>query len=177
MVGREIDNLFPRTKSDPGEPLLAVKGLSVAERAGEKSRIEGVSFELRQGEVLGIGGLMGAGRSELLMHLFGIWGQRTAGSVELDRLRSRTRLSKCIQQGLVLVTEDRKRYGLVLEQTVGFNLSLSAIGEFSPSGFVDKDTEVKKNGEYVGSLRIKSLGPGNHRRHLVGRQSAKDRAR
>ncbi len=178
MVGREIDNLFPRKKSDPGKPLLAVKGLSVVERAGEKARISDVSFELRQGEVLGIGGLMGAGRSELLMHLFGIWGQRTAGSVELDKAPLADSPSKCIQQGLVLVTEDRKRYGLVLDQTVGFNLSLSAIGEFSPNGFVDRDEEVKKNGEYVGSLRIKAssqetiagtLSGGNQQKIVLGK--------
>jgi D-xylose transport system ATP-binding protein len=178
MVGRQIDNLFPRRRSEPGEPVLSVKGLSVAERSGEKPKLQDISFELRKGEVLGIGGLMGAGRSELLMHLFGIWGVRTAGSVELDKAPLENTPAKCIRQGLVLVTEDRKRYGLVLDQTVGFNLSLSAIGEFSPRGFVDRDEEVKKNGEYVVSLRIKAssqetiagtLSGGNQQKIVLGK--------
>ena len=184
MVGREMDNLFPRRPTTPGQTLLSVKGLSVAERAGQKARLSDISFDLRQGEVLGIGGLMGAGRSELLMHLFGIWGKRLAGSVELDGGGGRGKEpladspGACIQQGLVLVTEDRKRYGLVLDQTVGFNLSLSALAEFSPNQFVDRDREVKKNAEYVGSLRIKAssqetiartLSGGNQQKIVLGK--------
>ncbi|MET0791054.1 MAG: sugar ABC transporter ATP-binding protein [Polyangiaceae bacterium] len=178
MVGRPMDNLFPRRPSTPGQTLLSVKGLSVAERAGQKARLSNISFELRQGEVLGIGGLMGAGRSELLMHLFGIWGKRLAGSVQLEKAPLADSPAACIEQGLVLVTEDRKRYGLVLDQTVGFNLSLSAITEFSPNGFVDRDREVKKNAEYVGSLRIKAssqetiartLSGGNQQKIVLGK--------
>ncbi len=178
MVGREMDNLFPRRPTTPGETLLAVKGLSVAERAGEKARLSGISFDLRQGEVLGIGGLMGAGRSELLMHLFGIWGKRTAGSATIEKAPLGASPGACIKQGLVLVTEDRKRYGLVLDQTVGFNLSLSAIAEFSQNQFVDRDQEVKKNAEYVGSLRIKAssqetitrtLSGGNQQKIVLGK--------
>ncbi|MES1176662.1 MAG: sugar ABC transporter ATP-binding protein [Myxococcales bacterium] len=178
MVGREIDNLFPRRSSAPGETLLSVQGLSVAEQRGEKARLAEISFELRQGEVLGIGGLMGAGRSELLMHLFGIWGERIAGTVKLGRAPLADSPSACIKQGLVLVTEDRKRYGLVLDQTVGFNLSLSAIDELSPNGFVDRDRELKKNAEYVGSLRIKAssqetiartLSGGNQQKIVIGK--------
>src|SRR6478609_4038754 len=156
MVGREIVNLFPRRRSDPGPTLLAVKGLNVADRGSEKVRLANISFELHQGEVLGIGGLMGAGRSELLMHLFGIWGRRLSGTVELEKAPLADSPAACIEQGLVLVTEDRKRFGLVLNQTVGFNLSLSAIDEFSPGGFVDRDRELKRNAEYVGSMRIKT---------------------
>jgi D-xylose transport system ATP-binding protein len=178
MVGREMDNLFPRRPTTPGETLLSVKGLSVAERAGEKARLSGISFDLRQGEVLGIGGLMGAGRSELLMHLFGIWGKRTAGSATLEKAPLGGSPGACIKQGLVLVTEDRKRYGLVLDQTVGFNLSLSAIAEFSQNQFVDRDQEMKKNAEYVSSLRIKAssqetitrtLSGGNQQKIVLGK--------
>jgi len=178
MVGREIDNLFPRRSREPGEPLLSVKRLSVAERRAGKARLSEVSFELRQGEVLGIGGLMGAGRSELLMHLFGIWGHRIAGTVELAGVPVADSPSACIEQGLVLVTEDRKRYGLVLDQTVGFNLSLSAIAEFSPNGFVDRDRELNSNARYVASLRIKAssqetiartLSGGNQQKIVLGK--------
>ena len=105
MVGREITDLFPRRASAPGSVLLKVADLSVSGPEGE-SALEGVSFSVRGGEVLGIGGLMGSGRSELLMHIFGAWGRRRAGSVELGGLpldgspRGLTRPA--------LVTEDRK---------------------------------------------------------------------
>ena len=178
MVGREIENLFPRRRGEPGKCLLSVKGLNVAERGGQKARLADVSFDLHQGEVLGIGGLMGAGRSELLMHLFGIWGDRLTGTVELEQAPLATTPAACIEQGLVLVTEDRKRFGLVLNQTVGFNLSLSAIDEFSPGGLVDRDRELKRNAEYVTSMRIKAssqetiagtLSGGNQQKIVIGK--------
>jgi len=179
MVGRPIDNLFPRRRSHPGKCLLSVKGLSVAEPGGEKkARLSDISFDLHQGEVLGIGGLMGAGRSELLMHLFGIYGERLSGTAELEKAAVPGTPAACIEQGLVLVTEDRKRFGLVLNQTVGFNLSLSAIDEFSPRGFVDRDQEIKRNSEYVDSMRIKAqnqetiagtLSGGNQQKIVIGK--------
>jgi len=141
-------------------------------------RLHDISLELHQGEVLGIGGLMGAGRSELLMHLFGIWGDRKTGTVELEKAPLATAPAACIDQGLVLVTEDRKRFGLVLNQTVGFNLSLSAIDEFSPGGIVDRDQEIKRNDEYVRSMRIKAsnqetiagtLSGGNQQKIVLGK--------
>ena len=178
MVGREIENLFPRRRSEPGKCLLSVKNLNVTERGTEKTRLHDISLELHQGEVLGIGGLMGAGRSGLLMHLFGIWGDRKTGTVELEKAPLATSPAACIDQGLVLVTEDRKRFGLVLNQTVGFNLSLSAIDEFSPRGFVDRDQEIKRNAEYVNSMRIKAssqetvagtLSGGNQQKIVLGK--------
>ena len=112
MVGRKLDTLVPRRRSEPGEKVLEVSGLSVAERPGGNARLSEISFELRAGEVLGVGGLMGAGRSELLLHLFGIWGKRLRGSVKLGGEELATSPYGCIQQGLVLVSEDRKRLGL-----------------------------------------------------------------
>lgn len=82
MVGRELGDLFPRRATNPGEVLLSVQDLTVRDEEGSL-RLNQVGFELRRGEVLGIGGLMGAGRTELLMHLFGAWGRRESGSVTL----------------------------------------------------------------------------------------------
>jgi D-xylose transport system ATP-binding protein len=83
MVGREVDDLFPRRKSEPKEPILRVKNLNVGLHKDDKPVLKDISFEVRAGEVLGIGGLMGAGRSETLMHLFGAFGVRISGDVEL----------------------------------------------------------------------------------------------
>jgi D-xylose transport system ATP-binding protein len=178
MVGRPIENLFPRRRSEPGEVLLEVEGLSVAEMRGAAPRLHGVSFQLRRGEVLGIGGLMGAGRSETLMHLFGVWGHRLAGTAKLLGQPLATAPQACIEQGLVLVTDDRKRYGLVLEQTVAFNLSLSALGTFSTLGYVDQGSELRESQGYVKALRIKianmevavnTLSGGNQQKVVIGK--------
>ena len=179
MVGRRVDELFPKSATQPGEVLLAVDKLSVAPHKGAPARLSDIGFELRGGEVLGIGGLMGAGRSELLMHLFGCYGVRLGGSVRfLGQPHDHGAPPGNIAGGLVLVTEDRKRYGLCLDGSVGFNLSLSALPELSRSGFVDADTELQKNREMSRSLSIKAaslevkvgtLSGGNQQKVVLGR--------
>ncbi len=157
MVGREIEDLFPRRTSRLGEPKLRVQNLSVEHQG--KSFLEDISFEVHAGEVLGIGGLMGAGRSELLLHLFGAFGSRSQGTVELNgKSITEERPHQLIPQGLVLVGEDRKRYGLFLEHSIGFNLSLSSLGLLSHGSLVDGDAEVKKNRELFDKLRVKARG-------------------
>jgi len=79
MVGRPIEDLFPKRQSRPGDTLLSVKNLTVADRHGD-TVLHDISFEVRAGEVLGIGGLMGSGRSETLMHIFGAWGSGSRGT-------------------------------------------------------------------------------------------------
>ncbi len=179
MVGRRVDELFPARDSHPGPVLLAVDGLFVAPSKGAPARLSDISFELRGGEVLGIGGLMGAGRSELLMHLFGCYGERLAGSVRfLGEPMTVNDPTRNVSAGLVLVTEDRKRYGLSLDATVGFNLSLSALPELCTGGFIDADAEHAKNREMVKSLSVKAaslevkvgtLSGGNQQKVVLGR--------
>jgi D-xylose transport system ATP-binding protein len=158
MVGREIGDLFPRRASQPGETLLKVQNLTVAENDGS-TRLHGISLELRAGEVLGIGGLMGAGRTELLMHLFGAWGRRQAGEVTLqgDALKNNTP-QQSIERGIVLASEDRRRYGLVLEHEIGFNLSLSSLKNICTGGFIRRSDETTRNQAIFGDLRIKATG-------------------
>lgn len=158
MVGREITDLFPRRAGSPGETVLKVHNLSVKDEHG-LPRLHDIGFDLRAGEVLGIGGLMGAGRTELLMHLFGAWGRRTSGHVELSG-RSLDGLppAKVLKAGLALVSEDRRRYGLVIEQEIGFNMSLSSLGQFSRAGFVNRSQETSRNQEYFKNLRVKATG-------------------
>ena len=134
-----------------------------------------VSFEARAGEVLGIGGLLGAGRSELLLHLAGIWGERTQGSVLLDgKPLAPGRPWETIRRGLVMVTEDRRRWGLFGEHGVGFNLSLSSLKGL----LIDEDREFAANREMAGALRVKApgldapvggLSGGNQQKVVIGR--------
>lgn len=158
MVGREITDLFPRRAATPGATVLKVNDLSVDDALGQP-RLHDISFDLRAGEVLGIGGLMGAGRTELLMHLFGAWGSRRSGHVELNN-RSLDGLppARILKAGLALVSEDRRRYGLVIEQEIGFNMSLSSLDQFSRSGFLSRGLEAQRNHEYFKNLRVKATG-------------------
>ncbi|MBI5691013.1 MAG: sugar ABC transporter ATP-binding protein [Verrucomicrobia bacterium] len=165
MVGREITEQFPpptppRPEDTGREPVLVVRDLSVAPFRHAPPRLQGISFELRRGEVLGIGGLMGAGRTELLLHLFGAWGCRIQGEVRLlGQPHAPTGPRDSIARGLVLTTEDRRRYGLVLDQGVGFNLSLSHLRNFRrPGGWIDQVAEQRGNQRLFESLRIKAPG-------------------
>lgn len=168
MVGREIGELFPRRRGKPGPALLRVQGLSVAARAGAAPRLHGIDLEVHAGEVLGIGGLMGAGRSELLMHLFGAWGLRLGGEVHLDGTPLEGPPRKSIRRGMALVTEDRKRNGLVLDQTVGFNLSLANLPALSRGPFVDEPREVRADRAMVDALGIRAAGLDTPVRTLSG---------
>ncbi|WP_395747568.1 sugar ABC transporter ATP-binding protein [Prosthecobacter sp.] len=159
MVGRELGDLFPRRTTHPGEVILRADSLSVADAETGATRLQDISFELRAGEVLGIGGLMGAGRTELLMHLFGAWGRPVSGSVSLNgQPLSGLTPETIIQRGLVLASEDRRRYGLHLEQEIGFNLSLSSLGAVTRGGFIQRNAEIRRNQSMFASLRVKATG-------------------
>ncbi len=159
MVGRDITDFYPRRPTPVGESLLRVHHLTVAPRAKEPARLSAISFDVRAGEVLGIGGLMGAGRTELLMHLFGAWGVRVEGTVELAGRPFAARTpEEAISLGLVLASEDRKRYGVLLEKTIGFNMSLSSLKKLTRRGVIDEDLEYSRNKHYFDFLRIKAPG-------------------
>ena len=159
MVGREIGDLFPRRSFQPGDIILQVDSLAVADAESGITKLHDIQFELRAGEVLGIGGLMGAGRTELLMHLFGAWGRRVSGQVRLKgHSTDGWTPESIIQNGLVLASEDRRRYGLHLEHEIGFNLSLSSLSSVTRGGFIQRNAEIHRNQGIFDSLRVKGTG-------------------
>lgn len=183
MVGREIVDLFPRRPPPRAEsggaadasapkgdaPVLRVRDLDVSATPSGPLVLSGVSFEARAGEVVGIGGLMGAGRTELVMHLFGAFGHRRRGVVEVDGHPLRGNSPReSMAAGMVLVSEDRKRYGLVLEESVRFNLSLSVLERFAPHGFIDEAAEEKAIRASYAELRIKARSLSAEARELSG---------
>ncbi len=160
MVGRELGDLFPRRKSTgAADGQLRVNGLTVADAHTGADFLRDISFSVAAGEVLGIGGLMGAGRTELLMHLFGAWGIRRSGRVELGGEELPPAAPpEVLRRGLALVSEDRRRYGLILEQSIGFNLSLSSLRKVTRAGFIDASREHRRSDEVFRSLRVKAPG-------------------
>ena len=179
MVGREIKDLFPRKSGTPGDALLTVQGLCAEPAEGDGITLKDISFEVRAGEVLGIGGLMGAGRSETLMNIFGAWGRRTAGTVTLKgQPHPAPTPGTSIQRGLVMVTEDRKKLGLVLDESIGFNMSLSSLDRFVKGGLLDASAEYVTNLDYFKRLRVKApdmearvggLSGGNQQKVVIGK--------
>lgn len=179
MVGREISQLFPRHISQPGDERLRVSHLTVAPSPDEKPFLHDISLQVRGGEVLGIGGLMGAGRTELMMHLFGAWGHRIQGEVFMGNLPLFHRTPQdALNAGLALVSEDRKRYGLVLDESIGFNFSLSSIGRILRGLLIDQEAEAQTNQKYFDELRVKApslettvgtLSGGNQQKIVIGK--------
>ncbi|MCM8538539.1 MAG: sugar ABC transporter ATP-binding protein [Lentisphaeraceae bacterium] len=179
MVGREITNLYPRKKSTVGSSLIEVEGLSAEGFSNSHLALTEISFEVRKGEVLGFGGLMGAGRSELLMNLFHGVGDRSKGKVVLkEKAYDSPSAKESISRGLIMVTEDRKRFGLVLDESIAFNLSLSHLKTFVNAGLVDGNKEMTANADFAKKLKVKapdlsvsvgSLSGGNQQKVVLGK--------
>ncbi|HSQ65539.1 MAG TPA: ATP-binding cassette domain-containing protein [Polyangiaceae bacterium] len=169
MVGRDLGDLFPWKARTPGEPVLEVKGWTVADPVTDAIRVNDVSFTVRKGETVGISGLMGAGRTELVMSLFGAWGKRRAGEVWLDGRKLAIEGPRdAIAAGLALVSEDRKRYGLVLDMDVKQNSTLASLHRLSRWSVIDKNREIRVSEEYVRDLRTKTPSVEQKVRNLSG---------
>ena len=152
MVGRSLDNEFPDETRPVGEVRLEVKGLSRGDA------VQDVSFDVRSGEILGVAGLVGAGRTETVRLLFGA-DRPDSGSVTLDGQELNIQSPRqAIAHGICLLTEDRKGQGLVLGQTVQENFGLPNMRDFVRAGFIRKTEETSAFGEYIHQLQIKVTG-------------------
>ena len=157
MVGRELTNMYPRRARPVGEVVLEVKGWTIEDPVKEKVVVEDISFEVRRGEILGIAGLMGAGRTELVMSLFGVWGKKRGGEMRLMGKPLRIESAyDAIRAGVSLVSEDRKRYGLVLGMDVKQNSTLASLERIARFGVINKNEEIKLSSKYVTELRTKT---------------------
>ena len=162
MVGRSLDNEFPEQTRPLGEIRLEVQGLS------RGSVVKDVSFNVRAGEILGVAGLVGAGRTETVRLLFGA-DKPDAGSIMLDGKRLKIQSPRqSIAKGICLLTEDRKGQGLVLGQTVQENFGLPNMEQFANGGFVNKGQETLAFDRYIEQLQIKITGNGQIAETLSG---------
>jgi ABC-type sugar transport system ATPase subunit len=169
MVGRDLGSLFPWKAREAGPPVLEVKGWTVADPVTEAERLHDVAFTVRKGEILGIAGLVGAGRTELVMSLFGAWGRRRAGEAWLDGKRLAVHgPGDAIAAGLSLVSEDRKRYGLVLDMDVKQNSTLASLHRLARWSVIDMNEEIRLAERYVKDLRTKTPSLEQPVRNLSG---------
>ncbi len=180
MVGREIENLDLGRRPTAGKKLLSVKNLSLAWPGHARGyRLNDISFELRQGEILGIAGLMGAGRTELLECLFGASAVPPSGQILLEGKPVRfSHPSEACAAGIALVTEDRKRLGIFSELNVGQNVSMCALDQSLSMGVLSHAKEWKLADDVAKRLLVKtagleaaitSLSGGNQQKCIVGR--------
>ncbi len=158
MVGRDMTHRFPPRESSVGEIIFEVKDWNAYHPLHEHRKVsDNVNIHVRKGEVVGIAGLMGAGRTELAMSIFGrAYGSRISGKVykygkEIDV----STINKAITNGIAYATEDRKSYGLILIEEIKDNITLSNLEAISSSGIINEPKELTVTREYRDKLNIK----------------------
>ena len=180
MVGREMTERFPKSKHQVGAVVYSVRNLSTYDPADPRKKlIDNVSFDLRQGEILGLAGLMGAGRSELLTTLFGEFGIHTEGEVFIEGQAAKIENAReAMEKRISFVPEDRKKQGLMVKDSILHNMSLPNLSQFSSVLWINGLKELRMCQEFVESLRIKtasllsvvdSLSGGNQQKVVIAK--------
>jgi ABC-type sugar transport system ATPase subunit len=162
MVGRTVEAVFPPPHQARGDVLLRVRGL-----VPSGSDATPVDLDVRRGEIVGIAGLVGAGRTRLLRTIAGVRG-REAGTVEVAGRQLADSLRQAVRAGIVLVPEERKRDGLVLDMPVAANVTLTALRSISRAGWLRPDAEAQSFVKAQQSLGIRASGPSQTTRQLSG---------
>ncbi len=180
MVGRSVASRRPRAAPKPRReaPALAISEWTVRERGGEVC-VRDVALEVHAGEILGVAGLMGSGRSELLLSLFGAWRHGVDGELRVDGEEvTITRPADAVSRGMALVAEDRHKQGLVLDMGVGRNLTLATLRELSHWGFVSRSRDRTAASDMAQSLDVRApsidvpirqLSGGNQQKVAIGK--------
>lgn len=180
MVGRELTNLFPRIPHTRGDLTFEVKNYSVDNPdVPGKKLIDNVSFKAYKGEILGFSGLIGAGRTELFTAIFGAYREKGKGTVSID---GKTIVFKspvdALKSGFVVVSEDRKKFGLNLLMSVKENISLAALDKISHAGIIDENKEIFHANNFIDSLnimapsldaKVSNLSGGNQQKVIIAK--------
>lgn len=181
MVGRDIVDRYPKRNCDIGEVSLEVKDWIVhSEEFVDKVMIKNVNLNVKKGEVIGIAGLMGAGRTEFAMSLFGkSYGSKISGSIiKNGRKISVNTVADAINNGIAYLTEDRKSQGLILINSIKNNITLPSLKKISKRGVIDKNKEISIARDYMKKLSIKApsieqntanLSGGNQQKVMLAR--------
>jgi D-xylose transport system ATP-binding protein len=180
MVGRELTERYPYVKKKPKEIVLETKNFTVWNKDNGLIKInKDINFKLHKGEILGIAGLMGAGRTELVMSLFGAYEGKKSGDIFINnKLVKINSVRDAIKAGIALVTEDRKRLGLVLGMDVKKNTTLASLMSVSRLGVLNDNEEFQESNKYKEKLKTKtaslettvgSLSGGNQQKVVLAK--------
>ncbi len=162
MVGRKVDNLYPKNTTEPGEVILDVKNLS------KEGVFHDISFNVRRGEILGFSGLVGAGRSEVMRAIFGI-DLYDSGEVYVEGKAVNIKKSAdSIKSGIALLSEDRRADGIIPIRSIRENISLAFVDQFVKGMLVNKKKEAEKADAMMKKLRVKAANPLQEIRTLSG---------
>lgn len=161
MVGRKLTDQFPRLKTEMGDVVLKVENLS-------NEYVDDVSFEVRSGEILGISGLMGAGRTELAKTIYGHF-KKTSGKIyKKGKLIENKSAQDGLKNRIAYVSEDRKGDGLILDLSVKENMAISSLNRMSSFFKIDKKKELARVKDYIGRMNIKTPSENQLIRNLSG---------
>ncbi|MBQ4061359.1 MAG: xylose ABC transporter ATP-binding protein [Christensenellaceae bacterium] len=180
MVGRDMTERFPRVPHEAGETILKVENWTVKDpELPTRKLVDDVSFELKRGEILGIAGLMGSGRTELAMSIFGCFKGYTSGKLSLEgKELNISRPIDAIKEGISYLSEDRKKYGLNMLMDIEDNITLAALDKISTAGVIDNSKKVVYSNKYIGEMNIKTpssrqmvvnLSGGNQQKVVLGK--------
>ena len=161
MVGREMNQLYPQRSHAPGEVVFEARNINCYDADNpERKRVDNISFTLRKGEILGIAGLVGAGRTELVSAIFGAYPGPCEAEVWLDgqKLDTSTPL-KAIRAGVAMVPEDRKHHGIVPDLGVGHNMTLTVLNQFTRASRIDQQAELQTIRGEIASVKLKTASP------------------
>lgn len=159
MVGRDMENRYPERNPEIGEEILRVENWTAYHPLdNQRMIVDNISMHVKRGEIVGLAGIMGAGRTEFARSLFGhSYGTKISGKVYKNGQEIKVRtISEAIDNGLAYATEDRKRFGLNLIEDIKRNISLASLKSFVSFGLVNGNEEFKKASEYRESMNIKA---------------------
>ena len=161
MVGRSLTDLYPKSVIELGAVVVKVDGLSLESPVMGRRGLKDVSFEVRAGEIVGVSGLLGAGRTELLETLYGVYPPRSIkGEITIGGEPGRFPTpARAIAAGVSLVTEDRKNLSLVMTSSVAHNITLAALDQYMKVGVIRRRPEQEAVRSSISELRIKTPGP------------------
>lgn len=161
MVGREMRNMYPKEPHAIGDVVFEARHINCYDvNNPARKRVDDISFTLRKGEILGIAGLVGAGRTELVSALFGAYAGRHDGEVWLDGKPADTSSPlKSIRAGLCMVPEDRKHHGIVPDLSVGQNITLAVLQKFARYTKIDSEAELDCIHQEIDRMQLKTASP------------------
>ncbi len=161
MVGREMNKLYPREPHEIGEVVFEARNITCWDPENrERKRVDDISFAVRAGEIVGIAGLVGAGRTELVTAIFGAWPGTSAGSLFLRGRPLRVRSPvDAVRAGICMVPEDRKAHGIIPGMGVGQNMTMAVLSGFARGGLIDEEAELRAIETDIARMRIKTASP------------------